>query len=53
MFVDDCEHFCVVSERCRLFLETSHALLRTKQRGHAEKSRLRDVKRADFIWYWQ
>jgi len=27
--------------------------LRTQQRGSAEKSGLRDVKRADFIRYWR
>ena len=27
--------------------------LRTQQHGSAEKSGLRDVKRAYFIWYWQ
>ena len=51
MFVGDRERFCVASESCRFFLETSHALLRTKQCGRAEKSGLRDVQRADFVRY--
>jgi len=33
------------------FLETSQCTLRTQERGSAEKSGLRDAKRADFIRY--
>ena len=43
---------CVASERCRIFLETSQCT-RTQQRGSAEISGLREVKRADFIGYWR
>jgi len=35
------------------FLETTECTLRTQQHGNAEKSGLRDVKRADFIRYWR
>jgi len=35
------------------FLETSQCTQRTQQRGSAEKSGLLDVKRANFIQYWQ
>jgi len=54
MFVGDCEHASVAPESCRIFPgDQSLVHLRTQQHGNAEKSGLRDVKRADFIRYWR
>jgi len=42
----------MVMKAIEYFLEISQCTERTQQRGSAEKSGLRDVKRANFIRYW-
>jgi len=49
MLVGDRDHAYVASESCWIFPRAQSVCLRTQQRGSAEKSRLRHVKRADFI----
>jgi len=49
MFVGDHEHPCVASECCRIFCRDQSVHLRTHQRGSAQNSGLRDVKREGFI----
>jgi len=53
MFVVDREHASVASESCRIFHSDRSVHLRTQQCGNAEKPRLQDVKRTDFIRYWR
>jgi len=43
----------VASESCRIVPSNHSVHLRTQQHGNAEKSRLGDGKRVDFIRYWQ
>jgi len=47
MFVVDHEHACVALKAAESFLKTSQCTYFTGKSG------LRDVKRADFIWYWR
>jgi len=52
-FFVDRENSCVASESCRIFPRDQSVHLRTQQLGSAEKSGLRDGKRADFIRNWR